>query len=79
MERCELISSHKLIKKQKGKNKMNIITKQSDKQVLDIKILKDHLRIDHDHEDAYLKKIISRRRKIVLCSHMMKLKKNIIT
>ena len=38
---------------------MNIITKQSNKQVLDLQILKDHLRIDHDHEDTYLKEIIS--------------------
>lgn len=37
---------------------MNIIIKPSDKQVLDIKILKKHLRIEHDHEDVYLKEVI---------------------
>ena len=38
---------------------MNLIIKQSDKQVLELKILKEHLRIDHNHEDIYLKEIIS--------------------
>lgn len=38
--------------------KMNLIIKQSDKQVLDLKVLKEHLRIDHNHEDTYLKEII---------------------
>ncbi len=38
---------------------MNIIIKQSDKQILDLSILKQHLRIEHDHEDAYLKEVIS--------------------
>ena len=37
---------------------MNLIIKQSDTQVLDLKILKEHLRIDHNHEDTYLKEII---------------------
>lgn len=38
---------------------MNIIIKQSDKQILDTKILKEHLRIEHNHEDTYLNEIIS--------------------
>lgn len=38
---------------------MNIVVKQSNKQVLDLQILKDHLRIDHSHEDLYLNEIIS--------------------
>lgn len=38
---------------------MNIIIQQSDKQALDIKILKEHLRIEHNHEDNYLNEIIS--------------------
>ena len=38
---------------------MNIITEQSKKQALEIEILKSHLRIEHEHEDTYLKEIIS--------------------
>ena len=38
---------------------MNLIIKQSDAQVLELKILKEHLRIEHNHEDTYLKEIIS--------------------
>ncbi|MDR1609361.1 MAG: head-tail connector protein [Holosporales bacterium] len=37
---------------------MNVIIEQSKKQALDIDILKAHLRIEHDHEDEYLKSII---------------------
>ena len=38
---------------------MNIIVKQSEKQALDLNILKQHLRIEHEHEDNYLKEVIS--------------------
>lgn len=38
---------------------MNIIINQSKKQALDIETLKSHLRIDHEHEDSYLREIIS--------------------
>ena len=38
---------------------MNIIVKQSEKQVLDLNILKQHLRIEHEYEDTYLKEVIS--------------------
>lgn len=37
----------------------NIVIKDSAQQVLDLNILKAHLRIDYDHEDEYLKEIIS--------------------
>ncbi|MDR1365146.1 MAG: head-tail connector protein [Holosporales bacterium] len=37
---------------------MNVIIEQSQKHALDINILKAHLRIEHPHEDEYLKSII---------------------
>ncbi|MDR3224436.1 MAG: head-tail connector protein [Holosporales bacterium] len=37
---------------------MNIIIEQSKKQPLAIDVLKAHLRIDHNHEDGYLRNII---------------------
>ncbi len=38
---------------------MNIVIEQANSYVLPISILKAHLRIDHDHEDGYLKTIIN--------------------
>ena len=38
---------------------MNIIIEESKQQALDLNTLKSHLRIDHEHEDAYLKEVIS--------------------
>jgi uncharacterized phiE125 gp8 family phage protein len=37
---------------------MNIIIEQSKEAALDIQTLKSHLRIEHNHEDAYLDEII---------------------
>jgi uncharacterized phiE125 gp8 family phage protein len=37
---------------------MNIIIEQPKEAVIDLQILKYHLRIDHEHEDLYLKEII---------------------